>query len=199
MGNLILLRHAATEMAGTFCGHSDPPLSSEGRAQLPALAALSRDWNLRHVYASDLQRAQETAEAIAAATRVSVTTLPGLRELSFGEWEGLTWSEIEVREPSVAATWLKKFPHMPAPGGESYEHFSQRITEAMQTVEAELSTGSVAVVSHAGVLREILAKKSGIATDVAWKWTRAYGAWIVMHPGGEILATSTENAARLDG
>jgi alpha-ribazole phosphatase/probable phosphoglycerate mutase len=183
-------------MAGTFCGHSDPPLSAQGRAQLPSLTALSREWDLQSVYASDLQRARETAQALADANKLPLTLLCGLREISFGEWEGLTWQEIETRDPNTSSAWLQKFPAIPTPGGELYTHFAQRVVEALQTIETSLSTGSVAVVSHAGVLREILAQRSGISTGLAWEWTREYGAWIVMRADGTILETSTERVAQ---
>ena len=66
MSRILFIRHAETEMAGRFCGHSDPDLNAQGRAQLMDLARLLSAETIEEVYSSDLRRALSTAQAIAA-------------------------------------------------------------------------------------------------------------------------------------
>ncbi len=134
MSDILLIRHGATDLAGTFCGHSDPPLNERGRQQVAALLEELTSEPIEAVYASDLQRAQETAAALSAAKAVPLHILPGLREIHFGEWEGLTWSEVETRDSQHAERWLREYPSLAAPGGEAVADFEARVLETMQTL-----------------------------------------------------------------
>jgi alpha-ribazole phosphatase/probable phosphoglycerate mutase len=105
-----------------------------------------------------------TAEAIAATREVPLTVMDGLREMDFGEWEGLTWREIELRDPQFARQWMERFPSLTAPGGEPFEAFRQRVESAFLQVQAEMKRNfyaAAAVVAHSGVLGVLLARTSG--------------------------------------
>ncbi len=196
MAHLVLVRHAETALAGTFCGHIDPPLSSSGRAQLPSLIQASEEWKIRHVYASDLARARQTAEAIAGANGASLALLSELREIGFGEWEGLRWDEIQARAPDTAARWLFDFPNSSAPGGEAYADFSLRVRKAARSFFEQVKVVPIAVVTHAGVMREILKHICDIDYDTSWQWTRSYGAWIVIRQDRTIMKVSAASGEK---
>jgi alpha-ribazole phosphatase len=181
MNDILLIRHAETDMAGTFCGHSDPELNARGRAQLPALIDSLREENIGAVYTSDLRRAQETAQAIADAFAVELHVRPGLREISFGSWEGLTWSEIEHRDEAYARRWIAEYPDLPAPGGEPFCDFQRRILEEVESLSTKFTGCNVAVITHAGVLRTVLRMRSEHSDEDAWKLAAPYCA-IVRHP-----------------
>ena len=78
---LLLIRHAHTHMAGRFCGHSDPELSSTGSQQLSEMIAQTQGWPLSSIFTSDLKRAVQTAEAIAAPRNLPIQLRTGLREI----------------------------------------------------------------------------------------------------------------------
>src|SRR5215211_8136133 len=101
---ILLARHGETDWnrEGRFQGWADPPLNDAGRAQAQALAERLREMPFDAVYASDLRRAFETAEIVAASHGVPVTPDPGLREVDIGSWSGLTRAEIEERFPGAA-------------------------------------------------------------------------------------------------
>ena len=99
---LLLIRHAETDAAGTFCGHADPPVNARGTAQIEELVAKLACYQVEVVYSSDLRRALATAEAVATYFSVPLKTTSNLREIGFGDWENATWSEIEVRDPAYA-------------------------------------------------------------------------------------------------
>jgi broad specificity phosphatase PhoE len=170
MPRAFFIRHAETEMAGRFCGHTDPALSARGRAQLgPLVQRLSAE-KIEHVYSSDLRRAIRTAEAIAEGP---IELRPALREISFGHWEGLTWEEIEERDPEYATKWMDAYPHLPAPAGEKFEVFEARVLEEVNLLLTR-DPGPIAVVAHAGVLRVVLRHLCGCTESEAWKQTQTY-------------------------
>ena len=153
---LILVRHAHTEMAGRFCGISDPPLSTEGLAQLEVLNRKLAAYPLTHIFSSDLQRARQTAESIARGRGLQIEYLEFLHELAFGSWEGLDWDQIMMRDPDYAQRWLNGYPSIPAPGGEYFDDFFQRVQYAMTAIAGQVEGGCAAVVTHAGVIRTFL-------------------------------------------
>jgi broad specificity phosphatase PhoE len=111
---------------------------------------------LTHVFSSDLLRSQQTAAFIAARTGLGIELLPGLREMNFGEWEGLTWSEVSKRDAAYAARWMAEYPWLPAPGGEEFGGFRERVREVLDEVADRIPGGCAAVVTHGGVIRTFL-------------------------------------------
>ena len=135
---LLFIRHAETDFAGRFCGHLDPPVNNRGLRQIEELIETVRTesigaMSIDAVYSSDLSRSLTTADAIGKAFGLSPIKVPELREIGFGEWEGLSWQEIESRDQAYARRWLEAYPELPAPGGELFEAFQSRVlTEVKQ-------------------------------------------------------------------
>ena len=129
MPTIYLIRHEEPELRGRFIGRTDPPLTAQGREAAAAkLCAITA----KAVYVSPLRRARQTAEAILCATPHIV--LPQLAEFDFGEWEGLTWDEVEDRWPGAAVRKIEDWLGVAPPGGESWPDFSRRIETALQQV-----------------------------------------------------------------
>ena len=143
---LYLIRHGQTDwnVAGKIQGCHDIPLNETGRKQAQYLAEGMRNRPVTHIYSSPQIRALETARAIAASQGVEVTTLPGLREVEFGDWEGMTWKERYAR-------WVATPAEVTPPGGESRAQIYERIGQAVNTIIKE-AKGDVAVVSHGAAL-----------------------------------------------
>src|SRR5512133_1433936 len=101
MTELLLVRHGETNWnrERRFQGHADPPLNDAGREQARELAETLAGEGIDAIYTSDLQRARETAEILAARFGSEVVALRELREIDVGDWQGLTWPEIEERHP----------------------------------------------------------------------------------------------------
>src|SRR5215470_20225471 len=110
MNTLLFIRHAETDMAGRFCGHTDPPVNERGHRQIETLLETLKDESIDAIYTSDLKRAVTTAEAIATAFQIKSTQVTTLREIYFGDWEGLTWQEIEARDAAYARDWSEAYP-----------------------------------------------------------------------------------------
>jgi broad specificity phosphatase PhoE len=176
MSEILFIRHAEADMSGTFCGQSDPELNRRGRLQLVELINVLSAENVDVVYSSDLRRAHATARAIAEAFGRACHVRPALREINFGQWEGLTWKEIERRDEAYTRRWLAEYPRLSAPDGESFHAFERRVLDEVKflSVEAETECRRIVVVTHAGVLRTILCALQGCSKDDAWERTRSY-------------------------
>ena len=182
MNPMVLVRHARTDLAGKFCGRSNPGLNTAGQGQLPLLVAELAALEIGHIYSSDLGRAAETATAIAERFGVAVEFRPGLREIDFGVWEGLTWEEVEQKYPEEAQLWVSRLRTRSAPGGESYQDFIARVeAEFKQLLLANETTPSV-VVTHRGVIEYALTRYFGFSEPDAWRRTAHYGAIVVGTP-----------------
>jgi broad specificity phosphatase PhoE len=156
---LVCVRHGRTAWNAVrrFQGRTDVPLDAEGRAQAQALAVHLAGECFDFALSSDLSRASATAAAIGAACGVVVEPEPRLREMQFGSWEGLTWSEITARTPALTG----QSPTAPAiyrpDDGESFDEVSERIRPVLAEVTARLGRhGRALLVSHAGVMHALL-------------------------------------------
>jgi broad specificity phosphatase PhoE/ribonuclease HI len=153
---LILVRHGETELTAQrrYSGRGDVLLSHQGLLQAIATAArvTTVASEVAAVVSSPLARCVATAEKIAADTKSPVRVVPDLIECDFGEWEGLTFSEVRERWPDLLDTWLASTSSAP-PGGESFEDVAVRVRAAVSALLAEFSGQTVVVVSHVTPLK----------------------------------------------
>ena len=183
MSEILFIRHAETDMGGMFCGHSDPELNARGCVQLAELIDKLRMEDIGAVFTSDLRRSYATASAVAEALDINCHVRSALREIDFGQWEGLTWKQIEQQDEGYARRWVAEYPHLPAPGGENVLDFEQRVLGEIKFVLTEATSDgrSIAVITHAGVLRVILCKILDCSEEEAWDRTRSYCS-VVRYP-----------------
>jgi probable phosphoglycerate mutase len=172
---LLLVRHGETDwnMERRFQGHADPPLNQRGRDQARALAAELRAEEIAAVYTSDLARARETAEIIAAEFDAEVVPVRELREMDVGEWQGLTWDEIEARYPAGAVKWREAGFGWEA--GESYEQLTDRVVPALRRIAADHPGQRVLVVAHGGTVRATRAFIQGLSVPDSRQRSPAIG------------------------
>ncbi len=148
MPRLFLVRHSEPDITGVLLGQCDPPLSEAGRAQA---ALILEDVPLAIVYTSPLRRARETAELMARGAPVVV--IDGLREITYGAWDGLTWADIEAADPDLAVNKLRDWRKFTPAGGEHWDTFVTRVKQAFEPLL--LGPEPAAIVAHAAV-NEIL-------------------------------------------
>lgn len=164
MTTLILTRHGETDWnrEGRWQGHADTPLNDAGREQARALAAELAAEPVVAVYSSDLRRARDTATLVADRHGLQVQADPRLREIDFGDWEGLTTPEIHHLYPAFAEAWPPDDGE-PFPGGETYVAMGRRIVGALREIVDRHPDGTVVVVLHGGPIRGALAHAAGIS------------------------------------
>ena len=185
MNGIVLIRHAETDLAGKFCGQSDPDLNSAGKHWLRLLVEETAPLGIQRIYSSDLRRASRTAAAIGERIRVPVELRPGLREIHFGLWEGLSWEQVEQQYPYEAELWAREFPAGSVPGGESHRDFIARVEAEFSLLLGEKGSMVPTVVTHRGVPEYALPRFFGFSGADARSRTEGFGAII--------LATQIEN------
>ncbi len=161
-----LVRHAQTlgNHGHRFQGRTDSPLSSLGRRQAQCLGAYFAGQAVGAVYSSPLNRSIQTAQAIAVSRDTVVKIEPGLAEIDFGAWEGLTTDEVETRFKHAYSQWLRNPLQVRIPGGEFYEQFRLRVRQTLTDIVARHRTErapAIVVVSHGGVITSLLAESLG--------------------------------------
>jgi broad specificity phosphatase PhoE len=158
---LLLARHGETDWNrdGRWQGHSDTPLNELGRVQARELAE-SLD-GIDAVYSSDLARARETAEIVAARLGLEVQADERLRERSFGAWEGLTMEEIERSFEEAHGRWRSGEGHG-ADDAEAFDAFAARVGSFLDDVLRRHPEETVLVIGHGGSIRVIHALASGL-------------------------------------
>jgi broad specificity phosphatase PhoE len=157
---MLLIRHGETpwNAAGRWQGHADPGLTEKGLAQARTLAAALREdaaseW--RRIVASDLARAQQTAEQIALALGLAVDTDRRLRELDVGAWSGLTREQIRERDPETLRVFESGDPLVRPGGGESRQALRERALDFARELASDRAGEAVIVVTHRGVVRAL--------------------------------------------
>ena len=175
MVRLLLIRHAATAWTaqGRFQGHTDVPLSPHGQRQVIGLAQRLRTETMHVLYASDLQRAWETARAIAMPHSLGVQSEPRLREMAFGRWEGLTYAEIQQHDAQRLAAWERDQLHIAPPEGETLLHMTERVKAAYTSLVAVNQAKTVGLVAHGGPLQVLLCLALGLPPQAYWQFTLA--------------------------
>lgn len=169
---ILLIRHAETDWnrEARLQGHTDIPLNATGLEQARRLGAALQGERLDLVCSSDLQRALQTAQAVADATGAPLVPEPGLRERGFGVFEGLAQAELEQRWPAELRRWRAREPGFAAPGGETLQAFYERCVAAAERQALRHAGGSIALVAHGGVLDCLHRAAAGIALDAPRSW-----------------------------
>lgn len=162
MTTIYLARHGESDWnaANRFQGHSDRPLTEEGRRQAEALAELVAAENVDTIYSSPLIRALETARIVAARTGLEVSELDDLREVDTGSWSGLSRAEVQERFPEGFERWISGGSGWE--DGETYEEMGERVLRAIRTIAAAHPHGRVLIISHGGPIRAVQSAAEGI-------------------------------------
>jgi len=155
---ILLIRHGETAWNARkrLQGHLDIPLNEEGERQAAALGRALREEPLDAIFSSDLQRARQTAQAIAAPRGLEVQLDRGLRERCYGAFEGMLYGEISQRFPEAYAAWQARDIDARFPQGvhvaETLREFAQRVVSTITRIVSENAYRRVAMVAHGGVL-----------------------------------------------
>ncbi|AXA92436.1 histidine phosphatase family protein [Massilia sp. YMA4] len=158
MTTLLLIRHGETAWNAVrrLQGHLDIELNDAGRRQAAALAHALAEAPLDAIVSSDLQRAMQTAGAVARLHDVPLHTDPALRERGYGVFEGLLYSEIEARYPDDFHAWQQRHVDAVMPHGErhaeSFREFYARSVGAIGQWAEHYAGRTLALVAHGGVL-----------------------------------------------
>lgn len=186
MTRFCFIRHGETDwnVALRMQGHVDIPLNATGLAQAEALGRRFASSTIMAdaLYCSDLGRARQTAQPVAEALGLPISTTAQLRERNFGCCEGLVFDEIVARFPAEAAAIKRRDPdHVPA-GGESRRQHHARIHACVNDLAARHSAQTLIVVTHGGVLDVVYRLACGLAIEAPRTYPIANASlnWVVV-------------------
>lgn len=167
---LFAVRHGETESsrARRFTGSRDVPLSDAGRRQAERLAEALAGTPPAAVYASPLERARATAEAIAKPHRLEVRIVEAFREMGFGDWEGLTREEAAARSPAEWTLWRDSPERFARAGAERLADVADRVAAGLEALRAAHADETIVLVAHAIVLRLMVLSALGLGPERLW-------------------------------
>ena len=190
-----LLRHGALVGGVRYRGCTEAELTAGGRSDMDAVWQRLEP-RIDGIICSPLGRCRLPAEAWAAGAGIPCEVVDGLREMHYGEWEGLAADQIEQRFPGMLASWRSNPVGMRIPGAESIEEFAERVTGAWNGVLRKHAGRHLLLVGHSGSLRVILAHVLGAPLVATRRFAMPYAAWSrVQHSGCGFLLTHHNHAS----
>jgi len=179
---LLLVRHGEVEewARGRIYGRLDPSLSPDGRAQADAAASRVAAHHPLALYVSPSARAVETAALIADACGLRPVVEPRLREIEFGLFEGLTFAEAELRDPETWREWMERPGAVRFPEGECWDDVRDRSVAGAESIASAHPGAGVAVVTHGGVIRALLAEALALPAERTFRMEVAFGSLTVL-------------------
>ena len=169
--SVLLVRHGQTygNIEQTFCGHTDTELTPLGIAQARALGRRLKGQKIHAAYASDLSRARMTAQhALEQASPLPIQLDPDLREMHYGEWEGLSGASLRESHKEMMRDFF--LCRAPAPGGESVAQIRARTAASIRRIAAAHVGQTVLVVSHGNAIAAMLAEMLHMPIESSWSF-----------------------------
>ena len=171
---LLLTRHGQTDwnIAGRYQGQSDIPLNQTGQLQADQIAKRLSTETIHAVYSSDLSRAKDTASKIRNMQGQSPALHidPRWRELSFGDWEGMTYKEMSAHSPELFSKWMVNPKDISTPNGETLAQLAERVKAAFDEIKNHHKDQTILVVGHSGSLQTLLAVTLGVDLNRYWQF-----------------------------
>lgn len=172
---LVLVRHGVTEhtLGKLFSGglaSSNPPLNDTGREQARAtgewLAPLSGTFDA--LVSSPVRRTRETAEILAQFLDLEIAEEPGIAEMEFGTWDGMSFTEVHEKHPDELSSWLGDLESAPH-GGESFREVEKRVLEGRDRLVSSYAGQTVVAVSHVTPIKTLVADALGAPLDAVYR------------------------------
>ena len=172
-----LVRHGMPDGVDGRChGRLDVPLSAEGIAQATQAAARLARENIAAVYSSRLRRAIETAQIVAEALRLDLRTIDALAEIDFGDFEGMTYEDIQHQYPREFECWMRRPAENQFPHGENFTDLGRRVNGVLDLLLSRHRNESIAIVAHSGVIRFLMGQALSMPNDQIFRLSQRYGA-----------------------
>lgn len=196
---LYLVRHGAVISVNgkTYIGQTEAPLNERGIEQAWAMRKFLEPVKFTRALCSDLSRSQRTAKIITAPHNLTLEMHSELREISLGDWEGSSFSEISKRYPAEYEARGRDLENWRPPGGESFADCRARVIPFFNHVLA-CAQGNVLIVAHAGVNRLILCELLGVPTQNLMSLGQAYGCLNIIEYNDTCNRLQLLNYAPLD-
>lgn len=166
-----MVRHGRTEWnrVERFRGRADLDLDELGRKQAQATAERLAEWQIAAIYSSPVRRAMTTAEIIARHSGLEAKPLPGITDIDFGEWQGLSLEEAAAKDGALYAQWQESPHKVKFPGGESLAEVRERAASAVESLVTQYPKKTIVLVSHRAVCQILILYLLGLDNSHFWQ------------------------------
>lgn len=198
---ILAIRHGRTawNADARIQGHQDIELDELGHWQAARLAQCVDRADVQAIYSSDLARALQTAWPLQRMLDLRLATDSGLRERSFGEFEGLSFAQVEQRWPQQAARWRHRDPDFSPAGGETLRAFRARVLASVTRLAQAHRGQSIALVTHGGVLDVLYREATHLPLDAPRAWLIANASINrLLHTGEGLALVGWADVAHLE-
>ena len=191
---LYLVRHGETaaNQRKVFQGWLDLPLNKTGQNQANWLSERLKNLQFSKIYYSPLIRAKETAELIREKMKISVEMIAetALKEINFGQWEGMSSEKIQESNPDKYQNWLADWQKYTLPDGESCQEMYQRVSKWLsKTLKTDQLKEEFLIVTHEGVILQMICYLLEIGLEKCWHFR--------VEPGSLTIIKITDGFATL--
>ncbi|CED94863.1 Cobalamin biosynthesis phosphoglycerate mutase CobC [Romboutsia ilealis] len=158
MVKLILVRHALTvdNQESRLSGHIDSSVSEEGKEQIDKITNYLKDFDIDKIYTTTSSRTKDTVKKLSELKSIEIIEKESLKEISFGDFEGLTFKEIENRYPEEFQDMIKKGYEYKYPNGESLIDSYNRVCTELDNIISDCDNQTILICSHGGTIRNII-------------------------------------------
>ncbi|MBF8299374.1 MAG: alpha-ribazole phosphatase [Dehalococcoidia bacterium] len=183
LGKWYLVRHAKTawNAQGRIQGHSESHLEAEGLAQAERLAARLSSVSFHAAYSSDMARTKATVAAILSGRQVPLEITQELRELSYGQWEGMTHQEVGAAFGQEYQEYLRGDVGFAPPGGESAVQLLERLGPFKERLLSSHAGQDLLLVAHGGTIKGLLILLMDMPADLFWRFSVGHASISVIN------------------
>jgi len=174
MTSIYLVRHGQTawNKEEIFRGRTDVPLDETGLKQAELVGQYFKGIEIHGIFSSPLSRAWQTAEKVAEFQNLKVQPLPGILDMSFGNWEGRPHQEIRESDSKTYRQWVET-PHLVRlPGGEGLDDVRARATAALENLIRNYPGKTVVLVTHRVICKVLICAILGLDNSHFWQITQ---------------------------
>jgi broad specificity phosphatase PhoE len=168
---VVIIRHGRTEWnrVERFRGRADIDLDELGKKQAEATAERIAGWDISAIYSSSLRRTMTTAHILSDHLHLTSLPLPGIIDIDFGAWQGLTPEEAVIRDSDLYVRW-RKAPHtVTFPGGESLDQVKARAAAALDKILGFSEDKTIVLVSHKVVCQVLILHLISLDNSHFWQ------------------------------
>ncbi len=202
MTKIYLVRHGQTEWNKdlTFRGRKDVPLNEQGRKEASAIAETLKDKGIKAIYTSPLARSVETAGPLAEHLELEIITLQGFIDLNFGDWEGLSFSEVRKRYSDQYEAWENRPESVRFPSGETLDEARERAFSAFNSIIDKNPEKTLLAIPHRIINKLILCAVLGLSNSHFWKIKQDTGCInLIEHGEGGFVLSLMNDTCHLRG
>ena len=158
MVKLILVRHALTvdNRKSRLSGHIDSSISEEGKEQIDKITNYLKDFDIDKIYTTTSSRTKDTVKKLSELKSIEIIEKESLKEISFGDFEGLTFDEIKDKYPKEFQDMIEKGYEYKYPNGESLIDSYNRVCIELDNIISNNDDRTILICSHGGTIRNII-------------------------------------------